>query len=270
MIATLAAAVLLVQAAQNPSPMVEHTRAHGRVTQQEVSGERVNLTLGTLLRSPSRKTAPLVVHFNGARWLAEVSARRWRRDCAVLAVHLGAGSSVYSRAFTDPARFAQLIEEAGGARYRPIVLTAFSAGYGAIREILRNRDNWRLIDAVVLADGLHVSYVPEGKPGPIDAPGLEPFIAWAGEAAAGRKRFVMTHSEIFPGTFASTTETADALLDAVGLRRRPVLKWGPLGMQHTSSAERGRLLVLGFAGNAAPDHVDHFHALERWLRLAAR
>ena len=28
----------------------------------------------------------------------------------------------------------------------------------------------------------------------------------------------------------------------------------------------GRLGILGFAGNTAPDHTDHFHALEHWLR----
>ena len=40
----------------------------------------------------------------------------------------------------------------------------------------------------------------------------------AQEAAAGRKRMLVTHSEIFPGTFASTTETADYLLDKLGLK----------------------------------------------------
>jgi vacuolar-type H+-ATPase subunit H len=51
---------------------------------------------------------------------------------------------------------------------------------------------------------------------------------------AGRKQMIVTHSEIFPGTFASTTETADWLLHALGLRRTPVLRWGPRGMQQLS------------------------------------
>ena len=48
---------------------------------------------------------------------------------------------------------------------------------------------------------------------------------------------LVTHSEIFPGTFASTTETADYMLRALGLRRAPVLKWGPRGMQQLGEAE---------------------------------
>jgi hypothetical protein len=77
----------------------------------------------------------------------------------------------------------------------------------------------------------------------------------------GEKRFVVTHSEIFPGTFASTTETADWLLGAIGLRRTAVLRWGPRRMQQLSEANSGRFYLLGFAGNSAPDHIDQFHAM---------
>ena len=81
----------------------------------------------------------------------------------------------------------------------------------------------------------------------------------------GEKRFVVTHSEIFPGTFASTTETADWMLAALALRRTPVLTWGPRGMQQTSEVRADGFALLGFAGNSAPDHVDHLHALPELL-----
>ncbi|HEX9652428.1 MAG TPA: hypothetical protein VGA99_01850, partial [bacterium] len=74
------------------------------------------------------------------------------------------------------------------------------------------------------------------------------------------------HSEIFPGTFASTTETADYLLQANDLSRTAVLRWGVLGMQQLSEARKGNFVVLGFAGNTAPDHVDHFHALFEFIK----
>src|SRR5690606_38015839 len=99
---------------------------------------------------------------------------------------------------------------------------------------------------------------------------LVEFVEFAKQASAGRKRFLITHSEIFPGTFASTTETANYLLGALGIKRRPVLKWGPVGMQQTSEAKKGRLLVKGFAGNSAPDHVDHFHGMYIFLRELER
>jgi hypothetical protein len=87
----------------------------------------------------------------------------------------------------------------------------------------------------------------------------------------GEKRFLVTHSEIFPGTFASTTETADWMLRALGLRRTPVLRWGPRGMQQLSEVRSGKLEVLGFAGNSAPDHVDQLQSMPELLsRLLKR
>jgi hypothetical protein len=84
---------------------------------------------------------------------------------------------------------------------------------------------------------------------------------------AGRKRFLLTHSEIFPGTYASTTETADFLLKQLGVKRRAILKWGPTGLQQLSEAKRGKFLLMGYAGNSAPDHVDQLHSLPAWLKL---
>src|SRR3989442_11775564 len=88
---------------------------------------------------------------------------------------------------------------------------------------------------------MHTSYVPEGKPladgGAIDRAGLEAFISLAREAVAGRKSFVVTHSEIFPGTYASTTECADYLLAQLDLKRQPQLHEGALGMQQLSAVD---------------------------------
>ena len=80
----------------------------------------------------------------------------------------------------------------------------------------------------------------------------------------------LRHSEIFPGTFASTTETADWLLAALGLKRTAVLKWGPRRMQQLSEAHSGRFDLLGFAGNSAPDHIDQLHSLPEQLAFTLR
>jgi hypothetical protein len=42
-------------------------------------------------------------------------------------------------------------------------------------------------------------------------------------------------------------------------------------MQQLSEVRTGRFEMLGFAGNSAPDHVDHFHAMPELLaRLLER
>ncbi len=182
---------------------------------------------------------------------------------------VGAGSARYARPFKERESFANLLAAAAAARgagrkmeFDPVVLSGFSAGYGAIRQILRTRANWERVDAVLLVDGLHAGY----EAGLVEAPDLDVFVEFARLAVAGKKQMVVTHSTILPGTFASTTETADYLLEQLSVRRRPVLKWGPLGMQQTSHVRRGRFEMLGFAGNSATDHIDHYHALETWLR----
>ncbi|MGQ0562167.1 MAG: hypothetical protein ACT443_09870, partial [Gemmatimonadota bacterium] len=138
----------------------------------------------------------------------------------------------------------------------------------------RDSAHFAAVNAVLLLDGMHTSYEPAGQVlalgGKLDPSKLTEVLRFARAAVDGKKRFLITHSEIFPGTFASTTETSDFLLAALGLKRKPVLAWGPLGMQQTSEIRKGRLAVLGFAGNSAPDHVDHFHGMYHFLAALER
>jgi exopolysaccharide biosynthesis protein len=259
---------------QNPSPMVEHTRAHPRLQAETPQGRREKLALGELflpaklkLKSPT----PLLVFFHGPAWIPEVAAARDGR-MAVVAIQIGSGSQVYARAFRNPKFFGALLQEAeakAGVTFAPITLAAWSAGCGAIRQILSTPESYDRVANVILIDGIHTGYAG-GKPGPLESQ-IEPdnlriFIQLARDAVAGKKRVIITHSEIFPGTFASTTETADYILKALGLRRRAVVQWGPMRTQELSEARAGRLLLVGFAGNSAPDHVDQLHSLPEYLK----
>ena len=214
----------------------------------------------------------------GAPWLVEQAVAELGTRTAALVVNLGAGSGTYHRAFDDPAVFDSLLagatRELAAARGAPVrvrrlILVGFSAGHGAVRAILREPRHFARVDAVLLIDGMHTSYVPEGTPlaagGSLDTTNLVALAAFGRAAVRGEKRFVVTHSEIFPGTFASTTETADWLLGTLGLHRAPVLRWGPRGMQQLSEVVAGRFELLGFAGNSAPDHVDQLHAMPELL-----
>jgi hypothetical protein len=253
--------------------MVENTRAHPRVKQETPSGRRERLSLGNLFIPeilPSRDRVPLFIHFHGGTWLPEVAARDNRM--AIINVQLGAGSATYAKPFRDPERFGQLLAEAeqkSGLRFEPLGLTGWSAGYGAIREILRVPAYYERVRFVLLIDALHCGYV-DGQPGPKEsrlvATDLDVFLKLARDAVAGKKQMIVTHSEIFPGTFGSTTETSDYLLKELGLRRKAVLKWGPMHMQQLSEVKEGQFQVAGFAGNSAPDHVDQLHALSDFLK----
>ncbi len=248
--------------------MVENTREHRRLDRRDTPGERISTRFGEIVLPPHAKPGkplPLVVHFHGEPWLADQSVREAFPKAAVLGVQLGSGSRIYAEPFRDPAAFQEIL----AAVNRPVskvYLTAFSAGYGAVREILRQPENAARVTGVALLDGIHSGYEPPEEARKPMASDLDSFMQYARLAVAGRARMIILHSEIFPGAYASTTETTDALLAALGLKRHAVLHWGPHGMQMLSDTKAGHLRVVGFAGNSAPDHIDHLHALEWALR----
>src|ERR1039457_7572583 len=108
----LACAMLLgaahAQQPQNPSPMVEHTRAHARLKEETAAGRREKLDLGTLFL-PAH-TRAILFFFHGGTWLPEVAASR--NKVAVVWLQAGSGSASYTRPFDDPGRFPALLAEA--------------------------------------------------------------------------------------------------------------------------------------------------------------
>ncbi len=240
--------------------MIEHTRAHPRVAQQTPPGRRVGpLFLPAKLKL--RAETPLLIFFHGGDWLPQVAVARRSRMAAM----------TFPASMQDPAKLLAAIAEAETAaqvRFAPLTLGGWSAGCGAIRELLKSQPLFDRTHALLLIDGIHTDYV-KGKPGPaesaINTDKLENWVRFAKTAITRQRRMIVTHSEIFPGTFASTTETADYLLSELQLARRPLLRWGPMRTQQLSEARAGRFLLIGYAGNSAPDHVDQLHSLPEYL-----
>ncbi|MCE5251077.1 hypothetical protein LLG96_12745 [bacterium] len=271
---------------QFPSPMAEHIRTHERIPESDVPGTVMVMT--DVLPKPVKIYIPgnkngshdykLLIHFHGSRYIPAYAAYHSDIPFIVATVDLGVGSSVYERPFQDERVFDTFIDSirrmvsSGDSLhydFSEIYLTSFSAGYGAVRAILRNHA--ADIDGVILLDGLHTDYIPDEKRlsdgGVLNTDKLEVFLKFAQHAAAGEKRMIITHSEIFPGLYASTTETAEYIVDSLGLTRAPVLKWGPVGMQMVGETHEGNLWILDFAGNAGPDHTDHLCGLPFFLEM---
>ena len=265
-------------AGQNPSPMVEHTRTHPRLTEISPPGQHYSLPLGTLFVPQglrSNRPATLLFFFHGGDWLPELAASR-QHQMAVVRVQAGAGSGSYVALFKDPTRFLSLIaaaESASHMHFSQIALGGWSAGCGAIRQVLLDPASFDRVNRVLCIDGVHTGYTHD-TPGPlesdIDASNLQAWLRFGRDAMAGKKRLIITHSEIFPGTFASTTETADWLLREWQLSPHPVAQFGPMGTQMLSRVSAGGLTVIGFAGNSAPDHVDQLHSLPEYLHWLQR
>lgn len=275
--------------------MVEHARRHERAPAGQPPG--IAFTIDSVLSKPVDVFIPdrpagsagasdertLLVHLFGAAYVPMHAVTSAGGGYVLAVVNLGGGSAAYERPLSDTAVWAELLRRVrqetsartgGRVHLGRVAVSAFSAGYGGVRALLSDDRTAAAIDAVVLLDGLHTSYLPEravlAEGGALDTAKLVPFLRYARRAIAGQARLLITHSEIFPGTFASTTETTDWLIAALGLSRTPVLAWGPGGMQQLSEVRRGGLTILGFAGNTGPDHVDHLHGLGAFLAQATR
>lgn len=215
-----------------------------------------------------------------------MSEKDWRKaglKAVVISAAFGLGSAPYEEALRDPARFGRWIDEVLGKlgqsvgtplHLRRLGVVSFSAGFGAVAKILR-QGYAEKIDALLLLDSIHTAYTKEHKP---DGRMLEPFIAFANDAKAKRKLMVLTHSAIKTPDYASSTESAGALLDAVGLARTPLAEKNARGMELVYRADAGALHAFGFKGETAKDHMDHLalagdvvrtYLAKRWARMEA-
>jgi hypothetical protein len=273
----IALAVAVICQQPTPSPA-----NHERIAKIEVPGQRLalkSLAGATLFAPPDldkNKRVPLIVHFHGPAWLVEYHVARTLPRAAVITVQLGTGSSVYNRPFDKTDTFVAMLNETRDSLglkhdWSSVNLTAWSAGYGAVRAILRDEANFKRVNGVLLLDGIHASYSPEGKPlangGTVNSADLDSFLKFAREAVNAKKTFVITHSQIFPAAYASTTGCTDFLLGALKLRRTMTPRDSPMSMHQLTAVDARGFHVRSYSGETAPDHIDHIHAMSEWLKL---
>lgn len=222
----------------------------------------------------------VMFHFHGH----EPVRKEWVQvmDGAVLVgIDLGLGSGPYASAFQSPDAFKRLVssvekavaERSGKkqARVRKVGLSAWSAGYGAVQEIISQPYGKGLVDTVVLLDGLHSGYTGQS----LNELQLRAFVDWAQLAARGQKYLFVSHSSIIPPGYASTTETANFLISKVGGKPRATKPRAadPMGLDLISRYSRGNFHVRGYSGNDKMDHCAHIglyrdvlkvHVKRRW------
>jgi len=220
----------------------------------------------------------LVVHFHGAASVVEREFASAGLSAVLVTVNYRGLSRAYEEPFSDPILFQTLLDEtlaelktrarvAANAAWRRVCISSFSAGFGAVRAVLKVPAYFERIDALYLADTLYAGYVGAGPDRQVNPEHMHDFRRFAIEAAAGRKTLIVTHSYLEPGTYAGTHETADVLLAAAGVERRTVDEAGPAGMQVVSRADAGGLHVYGCAGTTGEDHLAHLRNLRFWYPL---
>ncbi len=196
--AALAAVRGLVAPTSQPAPASQPTPA----AQPALAAERFRLSpLGEVF-VPAEMPADmehvdLVVHFHGGA--ATANANSPPRECRRCSSRSHPGSPArMSRPFSDPALFGAILEKTWAelrqrgrvpatAEWGRVCVSSFSAGFGAVRAILKVPAYFARIDALYLADTLYAGYVAADGQRRVDPEDVRDFCRYAEEAAAGRK-----------------------------------------------------------------------------------
>ncbi len=222
----------------------------------------------------------VVLHLHGATSVIEPALVNAHWPAVLIAFNRKGLSRVYAEPFSDPKLLPRLLDAARTAlkdlhvaedpRIGRLVVSSFSAGFGGVRAMLKVPEHFARIDGLIMADSIYCGYTGDPKDHRIDPALMEGFRRFALEAAAGRKTFVLSHSALIPDGYASTAETADFLMDAVGGKAKPEdVSWTDSWTQ-TRSCSKGRFVVLGFAGTEGADHMSHLRQIQKlWNRYLA-
>jgi hypothetical protein len=216
----------------------------------------------------------VIIHFHGHEAVRKEFVKT-ADGIVLVGIDLGIGSGAYMNAFSAPYVFERLLDSIEramakktgkkNAHIRKLGLSAWSAGYGAIDQILRQPAGKR-VDALVLLDSLHAGYADEQQR-TLKLAQIEPFIVFARRAAAGEAFMFMSHSSIVPPGYASTTETANFIVQQLRGKPRGSSRKDVLGLDMIQRYDRGGFHVRGYTGDDKPDHCAHIGLMADVLRV---
>ena len=170
----------------------------------------------------------LLIHFHGDPQTYWNNVKYANLNVVVVTVNLGAVSTPYQTPFqNDTTLFGDILTEARTTlRNRPefadnmnfdkLGVSSFSAGWAAVREILKQPAYYNDIEAMVLADTVYASFTSGSDHTPADSQMVD-FRNYAQAAENGTKTLTVSHSKVLTFTYCNTEETSDDLMAHVGV-----------------------------------------------------
>jgi len=234
----------------------------------------------------TRHSRNLLVHFHGAPQTMEKPFLRSGLDAILAVVNFPGLSRAYSTPFRQDRRlFETILEQAAqtartstathgevgtDSRWQHLWVSSFSAGYGAVREILKTPAYFERIDGIVAADSIYAGLEQGVGHRAVNRQHMKDFLRFATLASEGKKGFILSHSALAT-PYASTAETADYLLAKLHGQRQPGQAIERPGLKQTSRTAKGRFIVLGFAGTTGRDHMRHLANIDLlWKQLTVK
>ncbi|MEO1495798.1 MAG: hypothetical protein AAFV43_01480 [Planctomycetota bacterium] len=215
----------------------------------------------------------LLVHFHGDSQTVWNNAAYADLNAVIVTVNYNGLSSAYRVPFQDTTLFDQLLTDAenrlrgqtdfgAAASFDTLAVSSFSAGYGAVREIVKSPTYRTQIDSLLAADSLYATTASDGTP--LDSQ-MAGYKAYADLAAAGDKRFIFTHSQVATFGYESTEETGNELLQHLSLGTATDNGVGLGTLRYYRKAEQEGFTLHGARGATGDDHLAHLRYMGEWL-----
>ena len=209
--------------------------------------------------------ADLLVHFHGHPPVVRNNALWARLNVMLVTANYNGLSRAYSTPFSDPALFQQLLDESlakvqaeadfpDSLHWDRLVVSSFSAGYGAVREILKQQVYRDKIDALVAADSLYATTAEDGTP--LDEQMVD-YKRFAKLAAAGKKTFLFSYSMVPTEGYEMTVECGAEILEHLGIAAKQVESNGLGQLSFNRQASEGNFHYRGTSGTDGEAHMAH-------------
>lgn len=220
---------------------------------------------------PMVEGVDLLIHQHGLKDTVISNFNRASSKGVLITLNLGSLSGDYDRKyFATKSNFTRLINVAkeeielnlrSKIKINNIYLTAFSAGYGGVRAILRFPELFELVTGIGLADGMYCDKDQDSIKVQLD-----PFIRFARQALAGKKKFILTHSEVEAFDYYTAEKATEILmkkLEITGILDNSIDYIGTVIYYYESQ----KLKITGYEGDTGSDHINHFLKISEIFRF---
>lgn len=221
------------------------------------------------------KPTPFWIHFHTADWFIIQEYQRAGYETPILNFNLGQGSSVYGKPFIEKGTlqpFLKQAEELLHSKLDSLNFTSFSAGFGAVRNLIQDPEILGQLKTVIQCDSIYGSLDPakadQRKVLPEHVKIWQPLID---RAIANNTTVIMTTSQITPETYAGSWEVVQAVVEANGGKMQLADPNSPQAKDPRYPLLRifnkGSWYVWSYEGTDAMAHMTHPRRLAEILRL---
>jgi hypothetical protein len=217
--------------------------------------------------------ADVIVHFHGDPQTFWNNAKWANLNSIIVTVNYSGLSSVYETPFSNASLFQTVLDESlakvraesdipDSLQWDKVAVSSFSAGYGAVRQILKSASYQTKISALLAADSMYASTAPDGTPDDVQMAGYKTF---ALAAKNNQKTFLLSHSQVSTSGYESTVETANELLQYLGISAVNYSANGLGTLNYYRQAQTGNFRLWGAAGATGDDHLEHLRYIGDFL-----